>query len=65
MNENIYLREKFKEEYESGTLNMQKTGENTYKLKDDAVAFKTEKRVRKVWCVAIDYNESLRIYLLC
>lgn len=65
MNEDIYLRENFKEEYENGTLNTEKTGENTYKLKDDAVAFKTEKRARKVWCVVINYNESLRIYLLC
>ena len=65
MNEDIYLRENFKEEYENGTLNIEKTGENTYKLKDDAVAFETEKRARKVWCVVINYNESLRIYLLC
>lgn len=65
MNEDIYLRKNFKEEYENGTLNMEKTGENTYKLKDDAVAFETKKRARKVWCVAINYNESLRIYLLC
>lgn len=65
MNEDIYLRENFKEEYENGTLNTEKTGENTYKLKDNAVAFETEKRARKVWCVVINYNESLRIYLLC
>ena len=65
MNEGIYLRENFKEEYENGTLNMEKTVENTYKLKNDAVAFETEKRARKVWCVVINYNESLRIYLLC
>ena len=63
--EDIYLRENFKEEYENGTINIEKTGENTYKLKDNAVAFETEKRARKVWCVVINYNESLRIYLLC
>ena len=56
MNENVYLRENFKEEYENGTLNMEKTGENTYKLKDDAVMYKTEERVRKVWCVVVIYN---------
>lgn len=56
MNENVYLRENFKEEYENGTLNMEKTGENTYKLKEDAVIYKTEERVRKVWCVVVIYN---------
>ena len=56
MNENVYLRENFKDEYENGTLNMEKTGENTYKLKEDAVIYKTEERVRKVWCVVVIYN---------
>lgn len=56
MNENVYLRENFKEEYENGTLNMEKTGEDTYKLKDDAVMYKTDERVRKVWCVAVIYD---------
>lgn len=62
MNENVYLRENFKEEYENGTLNMEKTGENTYKLKDDAVMYKTEERVRKVWCVAVIYNPDEPYY---
>ena len=57
MNENVYLRENFKEEYEKGTLNMEKTGKNTYKLKDDAVMYKTEERVRKVWCVVVSYGD--------
>lgn len=65
MNEEVYLRENFKEEYENGTLNIEKAGENTYKLKDNAVAFETEKRVRKVWCVVINYTGKLRFYLLC
>ena len=56
MNENVYLRENFKEEYENGTLYMEKTGENTYQLKDNAVMYKTEERVRKVWCVAVIYD---------
>lgn len=56
MNENVYLRENFKEEYEKGTLNMEKIGENAYKLKDDAVMYKTEGRVRKVWCVVVYYD---------
>lgn len=56
MNESVYLRENFKEEYEKGMLNLEKTGENTYKLKDNAVGYKTEERVRKVWCVVIHYD---------
>lgn len=56
MNENVYLREHFKEEYEKGTLNLKKTGENTYQFKEDAVLYKTEDRVRKVWCVVIKYD---------
>lgn len=56
MNENVYLRENFKEEYEKGTINMEKTGENTYKYKDDAVFYKTIERVRNVWCVVIQYD---------
>lgn len=56
MNENVYLRENFKEEYEKGTLNLEKTGENTYRLKEDAVFYKTEGRVRKVWCVVVEYD---------
>ena len=56
MNENVYLREHFKEEYEKGTLNLKKTGENTYQFKEDAVLYKTEDRVRKVWCVVVKYD---------
>ena len=62
MNENVYLRENFKEEYENGTLNLEKTGENTYELKDDAVMYKTEERVRKVWCVVVIYNSDEPYY---
>lgn len=56
MNANVYLREYFKEDYEKGTLNLEKTGENTYKLKEDSIFYKTEERVRKVWCVVIEYD---------
>lgn len=56
MNEEVYLRENYKEEYEKGTLNLEKTGENTYQLKEDAVFYKTGERVRKVWCVVIKYD---------
>lgn len=58
MNEEVYLRENFKEEYENRTLNMEKINNNTYTLKKDAVIYKTEKRVRKVWCVVIYYNST-------
>lgn len=58
MNENVYLKENLKDEYEKGTMNMlmKKTGENTYKLNQDAKLYKTEKRVRKVWVVVIKYD---------
>ncbi len=56
MNENVYLRENFKEEFEKGTLNLEKTGENTYRYKEDSVFYKTEERVRKVWCVVVEYD---------
>lgn len=62
MNADVYLRENFKEEYEKGTLNMEKTGENTYKLKDNAVGYKTEERVRKVWCVVVYYDIDAYTY---
>ena len=58
MNENAYLRGNSKEVYEKGNINMlmQKTEENTYRLKEDATLYKTEKRVRKVWVVVIKYD---------
>ena len=45
MNENVYLRENFKEDYEKGYIHtiMQKNGDNTYELKEDATLYKTEK----------------------
>lgn len=58
MNENVYLRENFKDDYEKGFIQtiMQKTGDNTYELKEDATLYKTEERVRKVWVVVIKYD---------
>ncbi len=58
MNESVFLREKYGEEYESGKWNKEKVGENVYKIKDDAVFYKTEERVRKVWRAVIEYNKS-------
>lgn len=56
MNEEVYLRENFKEEYENGTLNKEKVKDGVYKYKEDAIIYKTEERVRKVWCVVITYG---------
>lgn len=59
MNAQVYLRENDKEQYEKGILSyMEKTGENTYKLKEDAVFYQTEERVRKVWCVVVEYDDK-------
>lgn len=63
MNEEVYLRENFKEEYENGTLNKEKIKDGVYKYKEDAVIYKTEERVRKVWCVVITYNIEENGYL--
>ena len=55
MNESVYLRENNKEEYESGMLNrnqMEKVN-GMYKIKEGAVFYRTEERVRKVWRVII------------
>ena len=57
MNESVFLREKYGEEYESGKWNKEKLGENGYKIKDDAVFYKTDERVRKVWRVTIEYEK--------
>ncbi len=63
MNEEVYLREKLKEEYGNIMLNMEKTEDGIYKYKEDAVFYKTEGRVRKVWCVVITYNQERSGYL--
>ena len=34
-------------------LNMEKVEGDLYRYKDDAVMYKTEERVRRVWCVVI------------
>ena len=63
MNEEVYLRENFKDEYENGTLNKEKVKDGVYRYKEDAVIYKTEERVRKVWCVAITYGVEESGYL--
>ena len=63
MNEEVYLREKLKEDYGNIMLNMEKTEDGIYRYKEDAVFYKTEERVRKVWCVVITYNPEESGYL--
>lgn len=47
MNEDVYLRENFKEKYDKHEFS-----------KFSGTQYETEERVRKVWCVAIEYEES-------
>ena len=63
MNEEVYLRENLKENYGNLMLNMEKVEGDRYRYKDDAVMYKTEERVRKVWCVVITYNIEESGYL--
>lgn len=58
MNEQAFLRENFTEEYENGTLYYEKTDENMWQLKKDAIFYETEGRVRKVWVVVIEYEKQ-------
>lgn len=58
MNEEAFLRENFTEEYENRTLNYEKISEYQYKMKDDAIFYKTEERVRKVWVVVVEYEKG-------
>lgn len=56
MNTDVIYREKDIEEYDKGTINF-KPGENGKMiLKDDAVFYKVENRVRKVWEVTLYYD---------
>ena len=59
MNPSVYLREKYGKEYESGNLNKERISENSYKIKNNVVYYKTEERVRKVWRVNLEYNVSI------
>ena len=63
MNEEVYLRENLKENYGNIMLNMEKVEGDLYRYKDDAVMYKTEERVRRVWCVVITYNPEKSGYL--
>ena len=63
MNEEVYLRENLKEDYGNIMLNFEKVEGDRYKYKEDAVIYKTEERVRKVWCVVITYDIEESGYL--
>ena len=56
MNVESFLREKFKDEYEAGTLFLEKIDKNSYRIKDDVLFYESEDRVRKVWTVQIKYQ---------
>lgn len=58
MNEQAYLRENVTEEYEKGTFNYEKTSDNMWQMKQDAIGYETEVRVRKVWVVVIEYAKQ-------
>ena len=63
MNEQVYLREKLKEDYGNILISMEKVEGDLYRYKEDAIIYKTEERVRKVWCVVITYNPEESGYL--
>lgn len=56
MNTEVIYREKNIEEYENGTINFNYQENGEIALKDDAVFYKVENRVRKVWEVTIYYD---------
>lgn len=57
MNTEVVYREKNIEEYEKGTINFTQGKNGTPpKIKDDAVFYKVDNRVRKVWEVTIYYD---------
>lgn len=56
MNTEVVYREKDIENYEKGTINFEPNGDGTRKVKDDAVFYKVDNRVRKVWEVTIFYD---------
>ena len=56
MNTEVVYREKNIEEYEKGTINFIIEDNGTHKLKEDAVFYKVDNRVRKVWEVTLYYD---------
>ena len=56
MNTEVVYREKNIEEYEKGTINFTIEENGKSKIKDDALFYKVDNRVRKVWEVTIYYD---------
>ena len=56
MNTEVVYREKDIEGYDNGTINFERGEDGKAILKDDAVFYKVENRVRKVWEVTIYYD---------
>ena len=56
MNTEVVYREKDIEEYEKGSINFELTEDRILKAKDDAVFYKVDNRVRKVWEVTLYYD---------
>lgn len=56
MNTEVVYREKNIEEYEKGTINFIQGENGTVNVKEDAVFYKVDNRVRKVWEVTIYYD---------
>lgn len=56
MNTEVVYREKNIEEYEKGKINFIIEENGTHKLKEDAVFYKVDNRVRKVWEVTLYYD---------
>ncbi len=56
MNTEVIYREQNIEEYEKGTINFESDKNGVYKVKDDAVFYKVDNRVRRVWEVTIHYD---------
>lgn len=56
MNTEVVYREKNIEEYEKGTINFEHETNGTIKVKDDAVFYKVDNCVRKVWEVTLYYD---------
>lgn len=56
MNTDVIYREKDIEEYEKGTINFTPGENGKMILKDDAIFYKVENRLRKVWEVTLYYD---------
>lgn len=56
MNTEVVYRENNIEEYEKGIINFTVEENGTHKIKEDAVFYKVDNRVRKVWEVTLYYD---------